>query len=227
MAIPDVTVVLAVTDHAKWGQAAAMAAFTCAQHCRPKEIRIATYEGGSVARRVSRKYKGILPPFSTKWVLHVDADSVFTKPLDPMIEQAGAMNVKVGARHSPLQLKARCGWSEEQYRMLWKMAGMPYCKMATTCAVLMQRDYATKIFPRVEHWRQWIDRQHTRLARVYHHAQAAFTLACAEQGVREKDIWWFDHRQLAWPTEQPGIIVHGGRKQFQRILERWMTKKRF
>ena len=218
MPVPDVTVLIAVTDRPKWGKAAAACAFTLAVHSRPAEVRIVAYKGGGAGSRVSRKYDAIQAPFRTKWVLHLDADSVFAAPLEPMIEEADAMNVKVGARHAPDQLAARKHWNEGNYKMLWQRSGMPYCKMATTCAVLMRSDYAEKVFPRVQHWRTQIDAQHLRLQTVYHHAQAAFTMACGEQGIREKDFWWFDHRQLAWPWEEPGIIVHGGRKQFEELL---------
>ena len=225
--IADVTVLIAVTDRAKWAKAAAACAFTLAAHSRPAEVRIVGYKGGGAGSRVSRKYEAIIPPFRTKWVLHLDADSIFAAPLGPMIEEADAMDVKVGARHGPDQLNARKGWSEENYVELWRRAKLPYCKMATTCAVLARADYAEKIFPAVGVWRGWIDRQGMRLQRIYHHAQAAFTMACAEHGVRENDIWWFDRRQLSWPTEEPGIIVHGGRTQFAKILAKHFKPEGF
>ena len=227
MPVPDVTVLIAVTDRPKWGKAAAACAFTLAVHSRPAEVRIVAYKGGGAGSRVSRKYDAIQAPFRTKWVLHLDADSVFAAPLEPMIEEADAMNVKVGARHAPDQLAARKHWNEGNYKMLWQRSGMPYCKMATTCAVLMRSDYAEKVFPRVEHWRNRIDATGMRLQRIYHHAQAAFTMACGEQGIREKDFWWLDRRQLSWPTEEPGIIVHGGRTQFKAILAKHFKPEGF
>lgn len=224
MAIADVTVVVGITDKARWGKAAGLAAFTCLQVARPAEFRIATYAANATSA-VNRKYDAIQPPFRTKWVLHIDADAVFDKPLNGMIAEADAMGVKVGARHSPLQERARVGWRQDHYEKLWQLADMPYCKMATTCAVLVRSDYVA-LFERLERWRRWVNQQHLKLARVYHHAQAAFTLACGEAGIRERDIWWFGPKQVSWPDEEPGIIVHGARKAYKKVLNRWLSRGR-
>lgn len=210
----DLTVIYRATSP-QWARMAAASAFTLFGYGCPASVGIRLYGAqGGRKERYSSGYEALLP-IRTHWLLSIDCDSRVCGDVHRLVAGIKYQGVQLGIRHSPLQRDARKRWDEGAYRALFAKVGLPYRRLATTCAFLICQELANAVLSRVEHWRNWIDDQGVKLAKAYHHAQAAFALAVASAGCGDDGTWWWGPEELSFTGEPHGIIHHEGLKKYR------------
>ncbi len=220
----DLTVAIRVTDPA-WGRRAAAIAMMVSDFCQPDQIKIVGYEGGKSRQdRVASGYEALLP-VKTPWLLSIDADSYVCGDVGKLVDEARACGCRVALRRSPLQEKARKGWSEDNYREFFSRNGEMYRHLGTTCAFLIHGgETCRRVLGDMGLRRIWIDRRVRQTGRAfstaYHHAQIAFAFSLSLEGVQDEDTWWWEPEQLSFEGEAPGIIHHKAFSKYTFPYER-------
>lgn len=173
--------------------------------------------------RAGKRFNALLEA-ETPWVLYMDADVLATGDVRIIRDMVAASGKPFAARWDPMQAEQMPEWHEERYRAMMAAAGLPMRKIVWNGVMLMTRDLAQDVVPRLSDWIQWYLRYWRKNERVFdrrHPKQDQFgwTLALADAGIGDGETFWLTPNEVSFHSHQGelGLIHHFNGQVYARL----------